>query len=133
MLLASLLPVLAAAGATTPSFYIAKLYCNDVLAAVGYIEVTGGAPQVYAYPPAAICNGRVIDTAKAMLYVLVNGAAVASNAYALRLPGLLLRVELYQASPGRMHAVVTGLELLAVALIGLMLLAVVKREELEIL
>ncbi len=138
--LLALVPIsaLLASGETPPTFYRTKLYCNNALVAVGYIEWVGGAeapPQVYAYPPAATCGFHVIDTAKAILYTLMEGVRH-GNIYSLVVSGPLhvsLSVVLYPATPSKLQAVITGLELLAMALIGLALLAIVRREELEIL
>ncbi|WP_048191913.1 hypothetical protein [Pyrolobus fumarii] len=61
--------------ALTPSnTFVAKLYCNGVLTAIGTAIYTHGVWHVDTYPPVSECQGVLVDTRKALTIVLSHGS-----------------------------------------------------------
>ena len=108
------------------SIYIAKLYCNGSLIAIGIIE----GHSVTAYPPIAACGGYVLRTDRALLYLLSHGVRMGS-VYTASVDGLRLYTVLYTGQPGY-HALPVLYTVLLV-LVGLSVYALMRREELELL
>ena len=138
VLLASALPALLlthtvhASSTAQDALYIAELYCNGHLAAVGIVVYKAGWLTVSsAYPPIAFCYNTPIRTGVAIEYVLTRGTHIDNNTWLLRYGSLELKVRLYEASPG--SHVVPALYAITVIVSILAIIAILRRDELEVL
>ncbi len=107
-------------------FYIAELYCNGSLVAVGIVGLQG----VFAYPPIAHCDGGYLLTGKALEATLEHGVRIAGR-YVLAANGVRLVAVLYPGRPG--SYILPVLYAILLVLVALAVLALMHREELELL